>query len=121
MRLKALKDNKNFKSNNGFRPPPPPPAAFFPPPPSPPPNNRPPSPPPPPTSFFSSSHIGIPCAPMAPALSPIPTAAPFSPIIPTAPPLSPPRVFSFRPISSRENAANATGFGETVAAKSEQE
>ena len=121
-RLKVLKD-KNFKSNNGFPPPPPPPAAFFPPPPPPPPppNNRPPSPPPPPNSFFSSSHIGIPCAPMAPTLSLIPTAASFSPIITTAAPLSPPRVFSFRPISSGENAANATGLGEAVAAKSEQE
>ena len=106
-RLQALKENKSFDSNNGF--------------PLPPPNNRPPSPPPPPTSFFSSSHIGIPHAPTAPPFFPIPKAPLFSPTIPTVPPLSPPRVFSFRPISSDENATNATRFGEVVAAKSEQE
>ena len=111
-RLQALKDNKNFNSNNGFPLPP----HFFPPAPS---NNRLPSPPPPP--IFSSLHIGISRASTAPPLSPIPTARPFPPAIPKAPMLSPPRVFSFRPISSDENATNAARFGKAVAVKCEQE
>ena len=112
-RLQAPKDNKNFKSSNGIPPLP----LFFLPPPS---NNRPLSPPPHLTSFFSSSHIGIPRALTAPSLYPIPTAPPFSPTVPTAPPLSPSRVFSFRPMSSDENATNATRLGEAVAVKSKQ-